>query len=197
MSRNVKRVQYVLDIGNVKSLPDEDIKMILRAADELIAKAGRNMLAKILKGSKEKKVLELKLNECPAYGYYKDLKIEEITNRIDWMIKIGYLEIIYQYRLPVLVFSDAGWQIERETYAEELYQEFCLDVKEKNARVIYKMKTTNRQVVMRILDKIEKNGDEKFIPYLEAWKAMTVRKVTARINEVEDKIKSKSNNFAQ
>ena len=70
MSRRVNRIPVVLDTGNVKELSPEDIKMILRAADPCIMKAERNMLAKILKGSKDKKVLELKLEECSAYGYY-------------------------------------------------------------------------------------------------------------------------------
>ena len=41
------------------------------------------------------------------------------------MIKNRYLEIIeYSDRLPMLVFSKIGWEIERETYAEELLQTF-------------------------------------------------------------------------
>lgn len=50
------------------------------------------------------------------------------------------------------------------------------------------MKEVNRQVVMRVLDKIEKDGTEKFLPYLEAWKMLEVKKVAARIAEVENKI---------
>lgn len=38
-----------------KRLPEADIRAILRAADELIATGGRTLLAKILKGSREKK----------------------------------------------------------------------------------------------------------------------------------------------
>ena len=69
MNRKVRRVPVVLDAGQIKKLPQEDIRMILRGADELISNGGRSMLAKILKGSKDKKILEYKLNECPAYGY--------------------------------------------------------------------------------------------------------------------------------
>ena len=188
MSRRVNRIPVVLDTGNVKELSQEDIKMILRAADMCIMKAGRNMLAKILKGSKDKKVLELKLNECPAYGYYQDMKLDDISKCIDWMIKEDYLRIEYDYRLPLLVFSEKGWQIEKETFAQELYQRMCLDVEEKKARVIFEMKEVNRQVVMCVLDKIEKEGTEEFLPYLEAWKMLEVKKVAARIAEVEKKI---------
>lgn len=188
MSKKVRRVPVVLDAGEIKDLPLEDIRMILRGADELISTGGRSMLAKILKGSKDKTIFKYKLNECPAYGYYQDMKLDDISKCIDWMIKEDYLRIEYDYRLPLLVFSEKGWQIEKETFAQELYQRMCLDVEEKKARVIFEMKEVNRQVVMCVLDKIEKDGTKEFLPYLEAWKMLEVKKVAARIAEVEKKI---------
>lgn len=188
MSRKVRRVPVVLDAGEIRDLPMEDIRVILRGADELISTGGRSMLAKILKGSKDKRIFEYKLNECPAYGYYQDMKLDDISKCIDWMIKKDYLRIEYDYRLPLLVFSEKGWQLEKETFAQELYQRMCLDVEEKKARVIFEMKEVNRQVVMCVLDKIEKEGTEEFLPYLEAWKMLEVKKVAARISEVENKI---------
>lgn len=188
MSRKVRRVPVSLDAGEIKDLPQEDIRMILRGADELISTGGRSMLAKILKGSKDKKIFEYKLNECPAYGYYQDMKLDDISKCIDWMIKKDYLRIEYDYRLPLLVFSEKGWQIEKEIFAQELYQRMCLDVEEKKARVIFEMKEVNRQVVMCVLDKIEKDGTKEFLPYLEAWKMLEVKKIAARIAEVEKKI---------
>lgn len=188
MSRKVHRVPVILDAGEIKDLPQEDIRMILRGADELISTGGRSMLAKILKGSKDKRIFEYKLNECPAYGYYQDMKLDDISKCIDWMIKKDYLRIEYDYRLPLLVFSEKGWQLEKETFAQELYQRMCLDVEEKKARVFFEMKEVNRQVVMCVLDKIEKEGTEEFLPYLEAWKMLEVKKVAARIAEVENKI---------
>jgi superfamily II DNA helicase RecQ len=191
MSKKVRRVPVVLDAGEIKDLPQEDIQMILRGADELISTGGRSMLAKMLKGSKDKKIFEYKLNECPAYGYYQDMKLDDISKCIDWMIKEDYLRIEYDYRLPLLAFSEKGWQIEKETFAQELYQRMCLDVEEKKARVIFEMKEVNRQVVMCVLDKIEKHGTKEFLPYLEAWKMLEVKKVAARIIEVENKISGK------
>lgn len=188
MSKKVRRVPVILDAGEIKDLPQEDIRMILRGADELISTGGRSMLPKILKGSKDKRIFEYKLNECPAYGYYQDMKLDDISKCIDWMIKKDYLRIEYDYRLPLLVFSEKGWQLEKETFAQELYQRMCLDVEEKKGRVIFEMKEVNRQVVMCVLDKIEKEGTEEFLPYLEAWKMLEVKKVAARIAEVENKI---------
>lgn len=63
-----------------------------------------------------------------------------------------------------------------------------LRCRRKKARVIFEMKEVNRQVVMCVLDKIEKDGTKEFLPYLEAWKMLEVKKVAARIAEVENKI---------
>ena len=193
MSKKIRRVPVVLDAGEIKDLPPEDIRMILRGADELIFTGGRNMLAKLLKGSKDKKILEYKLNECPAYGYYHNLKLNDISKCVDWMIEKDYLRIKYDYRLPLLVFSEQGWEIEKETFAEELYHRISIDVKDKHARVIFELKEVNRQVVLRVLDKIEAEGTDEFLACLEAWRRMEVKKVAARITDVETTIKNRTN----
>lgn len=184
MSKRKSRVQYSLDTGNVKALDDEEIRMILRAADELINTGGRSMLTKILKGSKDKRLLEHKLNTCPAYGFYKNLKMEEISYRVDWMIRQDYLRITYNDRLPMLMFSEKGWEIERQSFAEELFQRFCQDEKDKTARVIFEMKDVNREVVYEMLEKIRCTKNADYIPLLEAWKVMEVRKIRERIGGV-------------
>ena len=77
MSRKSK-VQYQLNDLQGQTAPlEKDIRNILRAADEIIFVAGRTMLSKILKGSKDKKLLEKGLDHCPSYGYYKQLSIED------------------------------------------------------------------------------------------------------------------------
>lgn len=192
MSRKKSRVQYSLDSGDIQSLSDEEISTILRGADELITTGGRSMLVKILKGSKDKTILQYELQDCPVYGFYKQLTMDEISHRVDWMIKKDYLRIDYNGRLPMLVFSEKGWEIERQTFAEELFQRFCCDVDEKNARVIFEMETVNRQVVFEVLEKIRKSQDAEFIPLLEAWKVMEVRKVRERIDSVIKSLREES-----
>ncbi|WP_432202842.1 hypothetical protein [Thermoanaerobacter uzonensis] len=49
MGRTKQKVRYKLNSGGIKSLSDEEIKVILRATDELIGTGGRSMLAKIRK----------------------------------------------------------------------------------------------------------------------------------------------------
>ena len=185
MARNRKKVEFQLNSGAVVDLPMEDIKVILRAADELINTGGRNMLVKILKGSKDKKLLEHELDQCPVYGYYHDLKQEEISARVDWMLKEDYLRISYSGRLPMLIFSEKGWEIEKETFAEELFQRLRKDAEKNEFSVVNEMEHVNRQGITDLLEKVRQRGDSSFIPQLDIWKAGAVKKVKTHIESVE------------
>ena len=185
------KVQYQLsDLQGQKAPSEEEIKNILRAADEIIFTAGRTMLAKILKGSKDKKLLEKELNKCPSYGYYKHLSIEEITKIIDWMIINNYLDIDYNGRLPMIIFSENGWETYKPFYVEELYN-LILNVNITNCiNLIEQMKQTNRAVVKLLLLKIGESKNIGFIRFLVKWESVEVKKVRYMINGAISKLKS-------
>lgn len=156
-------------------------------------KGGRSLLAKILKGSREKRLLELNLDENPSYGFYQDLTVGQITERIDWVVLNGYLDIEYDYRLPMLVFTDKGWKIERETYARELMEGFDELLKDRSSSYDMEyLKDRDRGMIMLLLDKIEASENEKYIPILEAWSEVDYLKVRKRIRTVIDSLSSQS-----
>jgi hypothetical protein len=190
MSRNVQKVRYTLDPKEIKELPDEEIAAILRGADELIIQGGRTLLAKILKGSREKTVLELNLDKSPVYGFYRHLTIEQILARIDWGILEGYLALEYSGRLPLLVYTNKGWEIERETYSDELLQGFnvMLDSGADVFNMLY-LKDRDRGMILRLLEKVETSGNPAYIPLLEAWQKIDYKKVCKRIQHVINHLK--------
>ncbi len=187
--RNVRRVPYYLDSGGIKKLPPDEIKAILRGADDIIVRGGRNLLSKILKGSKEKKIFELHLDESPVYGYFKDLTIKEILTKIDWLIINRYLAIEYDYRLPVLVYTQKGWEIEKETYADELLEKMksLLDSDNYHSFVM-SLKDRDRKMILLLLDKIQATGNKHFIPILEYWATIDYKKVRKAIRKVIDSL---------
>jgi hypothetical protein len=189
MSRKVQRVHYDLDPKDVKKLPPEELKVILRAADELIGSGGRSLLVKILKGSHAQEVIRLHLDQCPVYGYFHHLSADEVLARIDRAILDGYLKVVYDNRLPVLVFTDAGWEIEKETFANDLLTGFdeLLTTSEPPYDLSY-LKDRNRTLIWRLLDKIEASGNPKYLPLLEAWEQIDYKKVKQRIQQVMRKI---------
>lgn len=185
MSRKVRRVPYTLDPKGITSLSAQEIAAILRGADELIARGGRSLLVRILKGSRMRKVLELGLDQCPVYGYYAHLSPEEILTRIDWTILHGYLDIQYDYRLPMLIYTEQGWEIERETFANELLQQF--DAHLATGPGPYDMtylKGRARDMMLLLLEEVEQTGDPKYIPLLKAWAEIDYKKVRHRIHQV-------------
>ncbi len=68
MSRRSRRVTVNLDAKGLKGLSVDDLKAVLRGADDLIAQGGRTLLMRILRGSANKDVLERGLDQSPVYG---------------------------------------------------------------------------------------------------------------------------------
>jgi len=181
MGRKVKRVPYYLDSGGVTGLPASEIAAILRGADTMIATGGRTQLSKLLKGSREKSVLDHGLDRCPSYGFYRDVPIDEVLRRIDWMIENEYLRIEYSDRLPVLVFTKHGWAIEVEIMAEELLRGFDDRLAAGPPYDFSDLKDRNREMIFLLLDKVAASRRFDFIPLLRAWQRIAYQKVQARI----------------
>lgn len=189
MGRRVRRVPVNLNIDDLRPVPGDEIKAILRAADPIIMSGGRTLLAKILKGSRESKILELNLDRCPVYGYFKALSIKAITTKIDWLILNEYLSIQYDYRLPLLVYTRKGWEIEMDAYSDELLRGFDeMLASGKTDFDVTDLKDRNREMILILLDKLAATGDKKSISILEAWKRVDYKKVRQRINGVINKL---------
>jgi len=192
MGRRIRRVPVNLNIDDLRPVPFDEIKAILHGADPIIMSGGRTLLAKILKGSRESKILELNLDRCPVYGYFNDLSIKAITTKIDWLILNEYLGIQYDYRLPLLVYTHKGWEIEMDTDSDKLLHEF--DEMIASGRTdfdISYLKDRNREMILILLNKVAATGDKKYIPILEAWKRIDSKKVRQKINGVINKLQSK------
>ena len=139
--------------------------MILRGADDLIMRGGRTLLVMILKGSRAKEVLSRSLDKSPAYGFYKQLTNDEVLARVDWLIRKGYLAIEYDGRLPLLIYTRDGWEIERETLSDELLREVDQALAGSQQPIdMSHLKDRNREMIWRLLDKIEASGDPRYIP---------------------------------
>ena len=180
-----------LDAKGIRELSDGELIAILRAADALIMVGGRTLLSRILKGSRERKVLDLKLDLCPSHGYYRELSYADIMKRIDWTITKGYLAIDYLGRLPVLTFIAAGWKIERNTYSDELLMKLTqLATGSVQTADIQFLKNRDRSLILMLLEKIEAGKDDRLLSVLEEWRKIDYRKVQTRISEAIQSVES-------
>ncbi len=180
MSRKVRRVPVTLDPKDIKQLSDEEIRIILRGADDLIFSGGRGLLAKVLKGSRQKAVLEHELDRSPAYGALSKLSLDDISARIDWLIINGYFRIEYDYRLPLLVYGERGWVIERETYADELLERLdglIADADNGAPADLSWLTERNPDVLRLMITRIEDSKDSKYLSVLQRWKKSASRRM--------------------
>lgn len=184
MARKARRVPVSLDSSGVSPLSNEEIRTILRAADDLIMSGGRSLLARVLKGSKQKAVLEKELDRSPVYGAMRDLSIDEITRRIDWMIEERYLAIEYDYRLPLLKYTALGWAIERDIYAAELLRRLDREIEQSvQDRDIGWLSERHPQVLELVVERISRSGDRKYLPFLRRWKGKAARRLGRQIQK--------------
>ena len=174
-----------------KKLSNEEIKAILRAADEIIGEGGRSLLAKILKGSRDKKVLQFGLDKCPVYGYFRSETIDEITKKVDWMIDYDFLTTEYSGRLPLIYFTERGWLIEMNQRAGEFLTEWkeWLEQGETSPDMSY-LKDRNRDMILLFLAKVKETGDKRLVPYLRLWEKMEYKKVRAEIQSVVEALET-------
>lgn len=100
------------------------------------------------------------------------------------MIEKGLLEIQYSDRLPMIVFSETGWEIERETYAEELLERLKKFLDGKDYSFVAGLKDRNRGMILLLIEKIRLTGNAGFIPLLKVWKEIEYKKVQAEIQKV-------------
>jgi len=180
-----RRVAVELDARGVHSLPLTEIAAIMRGAEDLIAQGGRSLLCKILKGSRDKSVLQRALENNPSYGFYRELGNEEIMARIDWAILHGYLRLEYFGRLPLLCYTPAGLALEIETITDELREKTRgMAGRPIDLPFLLSLKDAPRETLWRLLEKIEATGDPTFIPVLRAWGQVAYKKIRARINRL-------------
>jgi superfamily II DNA helicase RecQ len=173
----------------------QEVKAILRGADELIGSGGRTLLVKVLRGSRDKKVVELKLDESPVYGYFHDLSNEEVLAKIDWLIRNHFLRYEYDGRLPLLVYTEQGWEIERVTYADGLFKTIteALGRRESDFDMTF-LKDKNREVVLLLLNMLKERGDARYIPLLESWEKVEHKKVRHRLRGIISALRDRQAN---
>lgn len=193
MGKRVRKVPLTINSGDIKDLPEAEIIVFLRAADDIVGQGGRNLLVKVLKGSRDKKVLEHDLDKSPAYGMYKSFSQEEVGYRVDWLIENDYLRIEYDYRLPLLYFTDKGWEIERETYSCEMFDRFSKAAADADPSIVEELRDkTNRQVKNRLIELIRERGTPDMLPLIEAWASVEVKKLKAALNSAAKEITARN-----
>lgn len=177
MSRKKRRPYKLTEQRDLIEPTQEEIDQILFAADCCVHSAGRTTVAKVLKGSKEKAILEHELNTNTSYGVFKEKKTEDIVKMIDWMIYRDYLDIEYDGRLPQIKFGYFGWEYFKRIFADDLYQRIKSVEKAKEEELKNELKRLNREIILILLDIIQGKKEPALVPFLESWRSVECKKL--------------------
>ena len=102
---------------------------------------------------------------------------------IDWSIRAGYLAWDYDGRLPLIVFTQKGWELYKPIYAEELHQRILHTAEEKAVlALIEQLKKTNREVILLLLEDRATSKNIGILRFLEQWRQCEIQKVRSRID---------------
>ncbi|MBD1373037.1 DNA helicase RecQ [Hazenella sp. IB182357] len=82
---------------------------------------GITTIAKVLKGSKSKRILEWKLNQLSTYGLLADRTEKEIQQLCQWFVSMGYLSIVHSASsMPIIKLTPLALEV--LTGSEKVYQ---------------------------------------------------------------------------
>ncbi|MGG3889789.1 DNA helicase RecQ [Metabacillus fastidiosus] len=88
----------------------KETQMILSCVKRMGERFGASLTAKVLKGSKNKKVLEFDFDSLSTYGLLSQYSEKEIMNLIQYLVADGYL-LVQDPKFPTLKLSSAAYQV--------------------------------------------------------------------------------------
>ena len=174
-------------------LTDRERDAILLAADELIAKGGKELLVQVLKGMRSELVIAAGAEAMRHFGALETLTLAQIEGRIDRMLIEDLLRVEHYWDLPLVVHSPSGWERTTRLWANELYESIrdraaAGDV----AGIFAEVGRVHREVKVLVLERVEAQGDSGFVSVLESWREREGKRMKRRISEVLERLRCAS-----
>lgn len=117
-----RRLRSGIGINQQRPLtPDETlvVRKVLACAARMKGRYGKQMLAFTLKGSREKKVLQMGLDKLSTYGLLGEMTIDELKAWVNALIKAGCLRVAAG-EYPTISLTEFGDEVMRERKSVEL-----------------------------------------------------------------------------
>jgi len=96
-----------------------DAKMALSCVGRMKGRFGVTMVAKVLKGSQDKRLLQSRLNTLSTYGLMKSYAERDIADWLNWLVAEGYLRLS-EGQYPVVTLAERAIAVLEGT--EEVWQ---------------------------------------------------------------------------
>ena len=167
-----------------------EAQKVLSCIYRMKQKFGSGMLVDVLRGSKNKKVLQFHFDELSTYGLMKEYSAEDLKNFINTLISHGYISVI-EGTYPVLNLNDKSrnvltskekvqlkeFKVEKKVHEDNELFEILRDIRQDLARknnvppyvifgdVTLKEMTANYPICKEAMLKISGVGEVKYSKY--------------------------------
>ena len=167
-----------------------EAQKVLSCIYRMKQKFGSGMLVDVLRGSKNKKVLQFHFDELSTYGLMKEYSAEDLKNFINTLISHGYINVI-EGTYPVLNLNDRSrnvltskekvqlkeFKVEKKAHEDNELFEILRDIRQDLARknnvppyvifgdVTLKEMTANYPICKEAMLKISGVGEVKYSKY--------------------------------
>lgn len=124
-----------------------DAQKVLSCIYRMKQKFGSGMLVDVLRGSKNKKVLQFQFHELTTYGLMKEYSAEDLKNFINTLISHGYINVI-EGTYPVLSLNERSRQVLTSQEKVQL-KEFKVEKKVREDNELFEILRAVRQELAR------------------------------------------------
>ena len=188
MNRTNRHLSDTTDFSSLLSLPEDDVRAVLRTADAVSGTGGKQLLLACLKGTDTDAASGSVPVPCPGFGYYTDLKPETVEAIVDFLLRTGYLETDADRQDARIRLTPSGWKIERETLSRELYCQLVQDAQSMSQTLT----KYSPEIRLLVLDRIEQEQNRELLPLLENWKDEGDETVRRRLSEVAQQLRAQA-----
>ncbi|MBW6410557.1 DNA helicase RecQ [Clostridium weizhouense] len=145
-----------------------DAQKVLSCIYRMKNKFGSGMLVDVLRGSKNKKVIQFKFNELSTYGIMKDYSSEELKNFINTLISHRYISVV-NGTYPVLGLNQRSMKVLKSEEKVE-FKEFKLEKKVREDNQLFEiLKEIRKEISVQ-------NGVPPYVVFGDATlKEMTIK----------------------
>ena len=171
-----------------------EAQKVLSCIYRMKQKFGSGMLVDVLRGSKNKKVIQFHFDELSTYGLMKDYSAEDLKNFINTLISHGYINVV-EGTYPVLNLNDRSrnvltskekvqlkeFKVEKKVHEDNELFEILRAIRQELARennvppyvifgdVTLKEMATNYPISKEVMLKISGVGEVKYSKYGKAF----------------------------
>ncbi len=165
------------------TIPAQKIISCVYRVSEQKRAFGKTMIANILRGSKNSKIMELGFDTLSTYGIMQDTSIHRICRYIDYLVANNYLELI-DHRYPVLALTAQSAEIIRDK--KTITMQLPLETKSPQAKAVTPELNIDHDLFAKLKNLRSKLASEAHVPAYIIFSDATLRDMCKKLPQTRD-----------